>query len=104
MSAQSDDQSLHDDIILVSLGTRYCSYCANISRTYMINPTKQQEAEYKAVVAAQEAAIAALVEGATASSVFDAAAEVGGKGCIVGQWGHFGSQIGGKRQGFISGE
>eukprot|EP00955_Chlamydomonas_euryale_P086243 364199-Chlamydomonas_euryale.AAC.5 len=42
VSAFSDDSNLHDGVILVSIGTRYASYCANISRTYVINPTKKQ--------------------------------------------------------------
>ena len=44
-----DDTPLHDGVIVVSLGTRYSSYCANIGRTYLINPTKKMEAEYEAV-------------------------------------------------------
>ena len=42
MSVASDDSNLHDGVIVVSIGTRYSSYCANISRTYVINPTKKQ--------------------------------------------------------------
>lgn len=78
LSAASDDSPLHDGVILVSLGTRYSSYCASIARTYLIDPTKQQELEYAALLAAQEAAIAALKEGATATSVMEAAVQVRG--------------------------
>lgn len=42
VSVASDDSNLHDGVIVVSIGTRYSSYCANISRTYVINPTKKQ--------------------------------------------------------------
>lgn len=42
VSAPSDDSPLHDGVIVVSIGTRYSSYCANAGRTYFINPTKQQ--------------------------------------------------------------
>lgn len=42
VSAASDDSPLHAGVIVVSLGTRYSSYCANISRTFVINPTKKQ--------------------------------------------------------------
>ncbi len=45
-------------------GTRYQSYCANISRSYIINPSKDQTAQYNALLAAHEAAIAALKPGA----------------------------------------
>lgn len=54
-------------------GTRYSSYCSNLSRTYLIDPTKQQEAEYNALLAAQEAAVAALVPDAPLSAAMEAA-------------------------------
>lgn len=63
-------------VILVSLGTRYQSYCANIARTYIINPSKVQESQYNALLAAQEAAIAALKEGAPAKASMEAAVKV----------------------------
>lgn len=47
VSATSNEQRLRYDIILGSLGARYGSYCANLSRTLLVDPSKQQEAEYK---------------------------------------------------------
>lgn len=63
-------------VILVSLGTRYQSYCANIARTYIINPSKTQESQYTALLAAQEAAIAALKDGQPAKASMEAAVKV----------------------------
>lgn len=40
-SAQSDTRNLSYDIILCSLGARYKSYCANVSRSFFINPPKK---------------------------------------------------------------
>eukprot|EP00854_Cymbomonas_tetramitiformis_P003190 gene3190-4036_t len=71
--ALCNDDALHYGVILCSLGTRYNSYCSNVSRTYLVDPTKQQEATYKIAVAAQNAAISALVEGAPMSAVMQAA-------------------------------
>ncbi len=51
---------------------RYASYCANIARTYFVDPNKQQEAEYAALFSAQQAAVAALVEGAPMSAAYEA--------------------------------
>eukprot|EP00775_Hariotina_reticulata_P011875 gene11875-12019_t len=73
LSAACDDQNLHDGVIIVSLGTRYQSYCANISRTYIINPNKAQEAQYNALLAAHEAACAALKDGQPAKASMEAA-------------------------------
>jgi Xaa-Pro aminopeptidase len=48
-------------------------YCANIARTYLVDPSPQQEEAYKLLLEAQEAAIAALVEGAPMSAAPTAA-------------------------------
>ncbi|KAJ3350446.1 FACT complex subunit spt16 [Allomyces javanicus] len=45
-SAQSNGKNLHPGTILCSLGVRYKSYCSNIARTLLINPTKRQEKNY----------------------------------------------------------
>ncbi|KAL6764928.1 global transcription factor [Haematococcus lacustris] len=73
VSAGSDDSPLHHGVIVCSLGTRYSFYCANLCRTFFINPTPTQEREYGALLAAQEAVIAALVDGASATTAADAA-------------------------------
>ena len=36
--------------MLCSIGVRYSSYCANVARTYLVDPTKKQEAQYKALL------------------------------------------------------
>ena len=75
-SAESKATKLHyapaPAVVHMSVGARYTQYCANVGRTYMVDPTAEQEAVYAAVLAAQEAGIAALVDGATCSSVYEA--------------------------------
>ena len=73
MSAQSSDKKVHYGVICVSLGARHTQYCANIARTLMIDPSKQMEDVYAAALAAQEAALAALVDGADLAAPHDAA-------------------------------
>jgi nucleosome binding factor SPN SPT16 subunit len=46
-SAQSNDQKLHAGTILCSLGVRYKTYCSNVGRTLLVNPTKTQERNYE---------------------------------------------------------
>ena len=72
VSAASDDRRLEYDVILCSLGARYSMYCANIARTFLVDPVKQQEEEYKALLQAQDKAIATLVEGAPISAAMAA--------------------------------
>ncbi|ORZ39360.1 FACT complex component Spt16 [Catenaria anguillulae PL171] len=49
-SAMSDGEQLHAGTILCSLGVRYKSYCTNVGRTLLINPTKQQERNYEFLI------------------------------------------------------
>ncbi|GAB4820394.1 hypothetical protein N2152v2_007440 [Parachlorella kessleri] len=70
--AVSNDNSLHYGVIVCSLGAKYASYCANVARTYFVDPSKKQEEEYAALLAAHQAAVAALVEGAPMSAAHEA--------------------------------
>jgi Xaa-Pro aminopeptidase len=54
------------------LGYRYASYCANIARTYFVDPSPQQTEEYSAIQEAHAAAIAAITEGAPLSAAYQA--------------------------------
>ena len=48
-------------------------YCANVARTYVIDPSKEQEAQYKALLRTRRRPpIAALVEGAPLSAAHEA--------------------------------
>ncbi|BGP58600.1 hypothetical protein JCM8202_002361 [Rhodotorula sphaerocarpa] len=62
-SAQSDDQRLKAGVILCSLGIRYKSYCSNVGRTFMIDPTPEQEKNYLFVAELQKFALSELKEG-----------------------------------------
>ena len=73
MSAQSTDKKLHYGVVAISLGARHTQYCANIARTLMIDPTESMESVYAAVLAAQEAALGALKDGADLAAPYDAA-------------------------------
>lgn len=55
-----------------------------MGRTYFVDPSKEQEAQYAAVQEAQAAAVAALVEGAPMSAAYEAVVgtlRVRGCGC-----------------------
>ena len=72
-SAVSEESNLHAGVIVCMLGTRYSMYCANLVRTYLVDPSKPQERAYKAMLDAQKAAIGALKPGAKCSDVHAAA-------------------------------
>lgn len=69
----SDEKRLLSGIILCSLGLRYKSYCANIARTYLIDPSKKQEEAYRHLFALQQKVFDAIKEGATCKEVYNAA-------------------------------
>jgi nucleosome binding factor SPN SPT16 subunit len=39
----SDDKPLHFGAIVCLLGARYKSYCSNIGRTLLVNPTEKMQ-------------------------------------------------------------
>lgn len=53
----------------------YSSYCATVARTYFVDPSDRQAAVYRALSAAQAAAIASIVDGAPFSAPRLAAVE-----------------------------
>jgi nucleosome binding factor SPN SPT16 subunit len=71
-SAQSDDTTLHPGTVVVRMGARYKSYCSDVGRTYLIDPTADQQAAYTALTQGYEAALGALRVGAELRSVHDA--------------------------------
>lgn len=77
--AESNDEYLCYDttgVIICSIGSRYKSYCSNITRTYIIEADKVQKKAYKVLLKAHEAAITSLQPGNTAANAYKAAAEV----------------------------
>ena len=75
LAAPSDGEALAQaGPILVGVGARVGSYCANLARTFVVNGGPGMEAEYRALAAAHAAAVGALVEGAPLSAARAAAA------------------------------
>lgn len=88
VGATNDESPLKYDVILGSIGARYSSYCANVARTVLVNPSKQQEAEYRALLAAQDEGISKLRVGNTLADLRTAVVqklEEQGQGHLVGK-------------------
>ena len=68
-SWQSTDEPVKTGVVLCSLGARYKSYCSNVGRTFLIEPTKAQERTYRVVLKMQEVALEAIKPGASFASV-----------------------------------
>lgn len=70
-SAAADKNHLHFGVIVCSLGARYKSYCSNISRTFLVNPTEAMQENYTFLVNVQEEILKLLVPGAKLCEVYD---------------------------------
>ncbi|XP_043248996.1 FACT complex subunit spt16 isoform X1 [Colletes gigas] len=70
-SVVSDKNTLHFGVIVCSLGARYKSYCSNIVRTLLVNPTKTIEDNYNFLLQLEEEILKNLVSGTKISEVYD---------------------------------
>lgn len=72
-SVVSDKNNLHFGAIVCSLGARYKSYCSNIVRTLLVNPSQEAQDNYNFLVNLEEEILKALTDGAKLCDVYDAA-------------------------------
>ncbi|XP_047357089.1 FACT complex subunit spt16 isoform X1 [Vespa velutina] len=70
-SVVSDKYTLHFGVIVCSLGARYKSYCSNIVRTLLVNPTKTIEDNYNFLLQLEEEILKKLVAGTKLSDVYE---------------------------------
>jgi len=69
VSAQSNEAKLSYDVILITLGARYQSYCASMSRTYMVDPPKKVSATYDILIDVVNACVDVMKPGNKLSDV-----------------------------------
>ncbi|KZT03503.1 FACT complex subunit SPT16 [Laetiporus sulphureus 93-53] len=65
------DNIAHKGVFLVSLGMRYKGYCANLGRSFIVDPSKEQEAIYSLLLSLQAEVLAQLKDGAIARDVYN---------------------------------
>ncbi|KAJ6786679.1 hypothetical protein PWT90_09725 [Aphanocladium album] len=69
-ASDSNDDNLHPGIIVAAMGLRYKSYCSSIARTYLVDPNKSQENNYKLLYQIHNAVIQELRDGVVAKDVY----------------------------------
>lgn len=69
-SAVSNSDNLHFGMIVCSLGVRYKSYCSNVARTFLIEPNKQQEKDYKFLLELQKYVASLIKPGAAINDIY----------------------------------
>lgn len=72
-TAEPDNENLHSGTIIAGLGLRYKTYCSVVARTYLVDPSKSQVANYKVLLAAHEAVLSEIKEGALVKDMYNKA-------------------------------
>lgn len=73
LSAENDSNNLHAGIIIAGFGFRYKTYASMILRTYLVDPNKSQEANYKLLQNIHAAVLADMRDGAVAKDIYNKA-------------------------------
>ncbi|KAJ7445773.1 FACT complex subunit SPT16 [Mycena galericulata] len=69
----TEDNISHKGVLLVAFGLRYKSYCANVGRTFIVDPTPEQEAQYSLLLELQQDLLTKIKDGITARDAYQAA-------------------------------
>lgn len=69
-AAEANDDILHAGIIIAGMGLRYKSYCSAIARTYLVDPNKTQESNYKLLTMVHNAIIKDIRDGVPVREVY----------------------------------
>merc|ERR1711915_52517 len=72
-SVVSDKENLHFGAIVTSLGVRYKSYCSNIVRTMLVDPSQKVQDVYTYLISLEDLIISKLRDGVKLSEVYNAA-------------------------------
>jgi nucleosome binding factor SPN SPT16 subunit len=73
VSAQSNTESLSSDVIICSLGARYKGYCANLTRSFMIDPCPSVESTYAVLLATFDKCLEQMTPGNELKDVYEVA-------------------------------
>ena len=73
LTAQADDSNLHAGTIVAGVGLRYKTYCSMLARTYLVDPNKSQENNYKLLLSIHETIIQEAQEGVTVKDLYNKA-------------------------------
>ncbi|EMD38571.1 hypothetical protein CERSUDRAFT_113749 [Gelatoporia subvermispora B] len=67
----SPDDMAHKGVFLVALGMRYKGYCANLGRSFIVDPSKEQEAIYNLLLSLQAEILPIMKDGAVIRDVYN---------------------------------
>ncbi|KUI61029.1 FACT complex subunit SPT16 [Cytospora mali] len=70
MQAEPSEDNLHAGVIVAGMGLRYKSYCSSIARTYMVDPNKTQESNYRFLLSVHNLILKEIRDGAVAKDIY----------------------------------
>ncbi|KAG6379251.1 FACT complex subunit SPT16 [Boletus reticuloceps] len=71
----SMDHIAHKGVFLIAVGLRYKGYCANLGRSIIVDPSKEQERIYNLLVSLQSEVVREMKDGKTLRDMYQFAAE-----------------------------
>ncbi|KAK0614179.1 transcription elongation complex subunit [Immersiella caudata] len=71
--ADSDNDVLHPGVIIAAMGLRYKSYCSQVARTFMVDPNKSQESNYKFLLSVHHLILKEIRDGVVVKDVYNKA-------------------------------
>jgi nucleosome binding factor SPN SPT16 subunit len=72
-TAATNDQPLSDDVVIISLGARFKFYCANIARTFFVDPVPKIEQTYSILLELRRECLKLMLPGRRIGDVAEAA-------------------------------
>ncbi|KAF5372890.1 hypothetical protein D9758_001715 [Tetrapyrgos nigripes] len=66
----TEDNIAHKGVLLVAFGMRYKSYCANVGRTFIVDPTPEQEAQYNLLLSLQQELLSFVKDGVSVKDLY----------------------------------
>jgi nucleosome binding factor SPN SPT16 subunit len=73
VSAQSNNKVMQFDVIICSLGARYRNYCANVARTYLVDPVKKILDTYTILMTLTDKCLEQMIVGGELKDVMEGA-------------------------------
>ena len=72
-TAMSDKNNLHPGIIIANLGMRYRTYAAAVARTYLVDPSPNQESNYTFLLTVHSAVLGSIRDGVPVKDIYNKA-------------------------------
>ena len=76
LNALADKDHLRPGTIIAGMGLRYKTYCSIVARSYLVDPSKAQESNYKLLLAVHDAVIKEAKDGVAAKDLYNKAISI----------------------------